>query len=135
MKSTTDVIQLIYAYLISQGVKATVGLTGGIYWLRRPKSSIKEDIVISAVAMNAEQVQEGVFNINIHVPNLPLATDDTQPNFARLDAIAAVLVPLLREVRINDWFFYIDEPATPVPDGNGWFCNIRIKFYTLRNVA
>lgn len=131
MKTTLSAVKTIYQYLQSNGVKASTGITGGVYWLNRPKSSTKEDIVVNAVALNGEQVQEGVFNVNVHVPNLVLATDDTQPNFSRMDAIANVLVPLLNDVRQADWFFYIDEPATPVPDGNNWFVNIRIRFYTL----
>jgi hypothetical protein len=134
MGTTTAIsaVRTIYNHLITRGAKAATSITGEVYWLSRPKNSDKEDIVIGALAMNADQAQEGVFNVNIHVPNLQLGQDNTQPNFTRLEAISAILVPMLADVWGYDWNFDLDEPATPVPDGDSWFCNIRIRFWTLR---
>ena len=133
MATTISAIRTIHKHLLDKGAKAKTSITGNIYWLNRPKNSTKEDIVVGSLAMNNEQLQEGVFNVNIHVPNLVLTGDDTQPNFNRFDQIANILVPMLSDVWGTDWNFSVDDPASVVPDGNNWFCNIRIRFYSLRN--
>lgn len=133
MKTSIKAIKVIFNHLVSAGAKATTGINGGIYWLLRPKDSTKEDIVIMPLAMNGEELQEGVFNVNIHVSNLPLTNDDTQPDFTRFEAISSKLIPILNDVWGTDYNFKIEEPATPIPDGKNWFCNIRVRYWTLRN--
>jgi len=133
MKTTISATRTIYQYLVSKNTKSVTGISGGIYWLIRPKNSTKEDIVIVPLVMNGEELQEGVFNVNIHAPNLPLSNDDTQPDFTRFEAISSKLVPLLSDVWEADYNFKIEEPATPVPDGKNWFCNIRVRYWTIRN--
>lgn len=132
MKTTISAIRTVYNYLVSIDTKGLTGITGKVYWLNQPKNSTKEDIVVRSVAMNAEAMQEGVVNVNIHMPNLVLNNDDTQPNFVRFETIAAVLVETLADVWGTDYNFHIEEPGTIVPDGDRWFCNIRLRFYTIR---
>lgn len=133
MKTAITAVQTVYDHLVQANAKAATGITGGIWLLRRPKNSAKEDIVVNVITMNADPMQEGVLNVNIHVPNLVLATDDTQPDIERMDKIATALIPKLADIWGPDWNFRIEEPATPVPDGNNWFMNIRIRYWGLRN--
>jgi hypothetical protein len=122
---------IIAKHLISSGVKAAVSLTGGIYELSRPKDSVKEDIVVGVLAMNAEQTQEGVFNVNIHVPNVVLSSDSTQPNTARFRVILDKCMEVLNDVRGYDYSFTVSTPGIPYRDGDKWFVNIRVEWMAL----
>jgi hypothetical protein len=133
MKSTLHVIRIIYNYLISIGIKQLTGITGNVYWLQRPKNSLLEDIVINSVAFNGSAMQSGVFNINIHVPNIGLQTDNSQPDFARMEQIAAIIINMIANVYGADWNFTVEEPGTPIPDATNWFCNIRVRYWTVRD--
>lgn len=124
--------QEIFLRLIESGVKNNSVLTGGIFKNRRPKDSTKEDIVIRALAMNADQVQEGLINVNIHVPNLKLTNDSTQPNEDRLIMITDKVVAALKDYRGYDYWFTIKVPGIPYPDDNNWFSNIQVEFTTKR---
>lgn len=68
MKTSTEIIDLIYQYLEASPLKAE--LSGGIYPLQRPENSGKEDLVIGTLTLGEGPVQIGVFNLNLHVPNI-----------------------------------------------------------------
>jgi len=123
--------QAIFNRLIAANVINTSSLTGGIFKNRRPKDSLKEDIVVRVFIMNAEQVQEGVINVNIHVPNLNLTNDSTQPDEDRLSSITDIVVAALKDYRGYDFWFTIKVPGIPYPDDNNWFSNIQVEFTTL----
>jgi hypothetical protein len=123
---------IIFLRLVQTGVKAAVNLTGAIYELNRPKDSVKEDIVVGTLAMNAEQVQEGVFNVNIHVPNLNLTNDSTQPNTTRFRVITNKCMEVLQNVTGFDYSFDVSTPGIPYRDGSNWFVNIRVNWISLR---
>lgn len=124
---------VIFQRLVQTGVKAAVSLTGAIYELNRPLNSLKEDIVVGTLAMNADQVQEGVFNVNIHVPNLGLTNDSTQPNTPRFRVILDKCIEVLKGVYGFDYSFDVSTPGIPYRDGNNWFVNIRVEWTSLRN--
>jgi len=125
--------EAIFNRLINQGVKALSALSGAIYKQNRPKDSKLEDIVVRTLTMNADQVQEGIINVNIHVPNQNLVNDDTQPNLVRFDIITSIVVSTLSDYSGYDYWFDIDSPGVPERDGINWFVNVRIKFFSLRN--
>lgn len=133
MKTSFTATRTVFKALASANTREALNLTGKVYWLVRPKNSNKEDIVVLPLAMNAEVLQEGIVNVNIHVPNLVLADDDTQPNFERFEMIANHITSTLKDVWGTDYNFKIDDAATPIPDGKNWFCNIRIRYWTLNN--
>jgi len=124
--------EIIFKRLVQTGVKAAVSLTGGVYELNRLKDSVKEDIVVGVLAMNAEQVQEGVFNVNIHVPNIALQNDSTQPNTARFRVILDKCMEVLQNVNGLDYSFDVSTPGIPYRDGANWFVNIRVQWISLR---
>jgi hypothetical protein len=124
---------VIFQRLVQTGVKAAVGLTGAIYELNRPFNSLKEDIVVGTLAMNADQIQEGVFNVNIHVPNLALTNDSTQPNTPRFRVILDKCMEVLKDVYGFDYSFDVSTPGIPYRDGDNWFVNIRVEWISLRN--
>jgi hypothetical protein len=123
--------ETIFQRMLQSGVKSTSAITGGIFKNRRPKDSQKEDIVVRTLAMNSEQVQEGLINVNIHLPNLLLSNDSTQPNEARFNQITELVLAALRDYRGFDYWFTIKVPGLLYPDGNNWFSNIQVEFTSL----
>lgn len=130
--TSQEAAEVVRQRLVSGGLKATVGLTGSIYPLNRPLNSAKEDVVVSTLALNADQMQEGVVNVNVHVPNLKIDGDITQPNLPRFETIVEAALDLLDDNWITDCNYSIEEPGTVQRDGNNWFCNIRLRFYAPR---
>ena len=131
MKTALTAQETIFQRLIQSGVKNTSAITGGIFKNRRPKDSQKEDIVVRALTMNAEQIQEGVINVNIHVPNLKLSSDSTQPDETRFKAITEIVLAALNDYRGFDYWFTIKVPGLLYPDGDNWFSNIQVEFTSL----
>lgn len=123
--------------LVSAGVAGSVGLTGDIRIGLRSQGSTKEDVVISSLALTDGQIQEGVFNVNIHVPNLvgqqannPMQVDNTQPNLDRMEQIAQACVQALNETYLFDSLIDLDGTGLVVRDGTGWFLNICVHYYS-----
>jgi len=131
MKTALTAQEAIFQRLVQSGVKNTAALTGGIFKNRRPKDSQKDDIVVRALTMNAEQVQEGVINVNIHVPNLKLSTDSTQPDETRFKAVTDIVLAALNDYRGFDYWFTIKVPGLLYQDGDNWFSNIQVEFTSL----
>lgn len=112
--------------------EADITLTGNIYMTNRPVNSDKEDIVIRTLAMNADTMQEGVINVNIHVPNLQLVQDNTQPDRLRLDAIGNECMAVLDDHWGDAFNFTLDAPGRIEGNGKDWFMNIRVRYYSIR---
>lgn len=100
----------------------------------RPKDSLREDIVVGVLTMSAEQVQEGVFNVNIHVPNLKLKNDSTQPDIERFKVITAAVVAALGNFYGFDYNFDVSTTGIPYRDGTDWFVNVRVIYTSLRTI-
>lgn len=125
-KATMDVFHVL------KGVKAATGMTGSVYPLNRPVNSEKEDIVIKTLALNAEQEQEGVINVNIHVPNLVLEGDNTQPNRSRFNEIGNACIDALDYYVGASFSLKIEEPGLIMQDKDKWFMNIRVRYESVR---
>lgn len=130
-----DAIDIIWQKLHA----SSIAVSGGIYKLSRPLNSAKEDIVVNSITLNADQLQEGVLNVNIHVPNLTLeiggVTDNSQPNFSRLKALTDTVVGILIDQWADDgsYNFSVQQPGNPIaePDINQHYSNIRIEFFSV----
>lgn len=86
--------------LLNQGNIRSI-ISGLVYKDRRPSGSVKEDIVINALPMSNEFLQDGVFNVNCYVPMLSVNSNGTTqnlPNTPREDAITQAVYPLLENV-------------------------------------
>lgn len=132
MTTTFTVIDAVYSRLVAFGIQQQV--SGDIYKLRRPKGSVKEDVVVNGLPINAAQVQTGLVNVNIHVPNPVLefstGTDDSHPDFVRLGALVGWATEVLREW-YEDGVAYEVENQGLIQDEatGGWYANIRIRVY------
>lgn len=123
----------VFNRLITSGVKGDSLLSGMVYLKSRPKDSKLEDIVVRVLTMGADQVQEGVVNVNIHAPNLLLANDSTQPDNLRLEFITDKVVAVLSDYTGFDYKFDVKIPGVPYrDDGLDWFVNVQVEFWSLR---
>lgn len=114
-------------------------LTGEIKILNRKLNSEKEDIIINTIIAGADQVTEGYFNINIHIPNLknqpsgiPNTVDNTQPNIPRMESIGAVIMEVIDGFRGFDFSLNLDSSGEVIPDGKNWYYNIVVQYIYLR---
>lgn len=112
MRTTFDLEQILYDRLKNGDLVAEI--TGGLYKRQRVPASELEDVVIISLPINADQIQEGIVNINIHVPNIEVTangvTNPDQPDTARLMELAD-----LAKLELDDVY----EPTT------GYFFNIQ----------
>ncbi|MBF9252485.1 hypothetical protein I2I11_04195 [Pontibacter sp. 172403-2] len=111
-------------------------ISGSIWQHQRPANSRNEDVVINSLALTNQQLQQGVVNVNIHVPNLKLnldgATDNTMPDLARMYEIEQAIYPILEACWKDSFHTDIDEPGQPYQDGANWYLNIRVNYYSLQ---
>jgi len=126
MKSALDAVDIIYQVVASSPLKTAIN--GTVNKLKRPTGSTKEDIVINSIVLGDTNFQEGVFNVNIYVPNLSIQKSSL-PNTARLRELALLAMPLLQEVSGDDYIFWIaSQSIFEETDINYHFLNTRIEF-------
>ncbi len=107
--------------------------SGGVYKHQRPLNSEREDIVVNSLAMGREKgIQQGVLNVNVHIPNLLFSNngDNTQPNHARILYLTKAIETLIEEVYGDDYNFHIDQDNIFQEDKSS-YNNIRVTFYSL----
>lgn len=132
--TTFDVVDIVYARL-KNGVLAAA-INGGVYKEQRPVNSQKEDVVVNSLPINNLDMQTGVVNVNIHVPNLNVVvngtTDPEQPNWARLKPLAALGVIDLTDVWAEDYNFNIQQQVFIKDDEyKDHYINIRLDFFSI----
>lgn len=102
-------------------------LDGGIFRFNRPLNSGKRDIVISIPEYNAGQFNTGYIDVNVHVPNLKLSNDQTNPDLRSMEVIVDAVLPRLRSV--EGFELDVRIPGIPIRDTHdSWYCNIRVGF-------
>ncbi len=136
MKTGLDMVQEMFNYLNVPDITSVI--TGELYMLVRPQNSNVEDIVINALALTGSQLQQGVINVNIHVPNLSVKIngkpDQTQPDLDRLQKIAKLVVEKLKDYNGDDHRFSAQTGGIPYKDeDNTHFFNIRVNYYAFQN--
>lgn len=108
---------------------------------QRPLNSILEDVVINSLGLNREDVQEGVLNVNIFVPNLNLpsnAADKSQPDTARLTYLLNLANTALGEGEeiwesTGNYCFRLQQDNLFQDENNQHYLNLRVEFYSLNN--
>lgn len=116
------------------GSVADLGVSGEVRTMTRRFQSKLEDVIVSPLVFDAEQVQRGVFLINIHVPNLlnqqggGSGVDNTQPNMVRFEEIASIIRAKVDETESISLL----TPGELIPDGQNWFYSIQVKVIYLR---
>lgn len=129
MKTSTEIIDQLYSYLKDSPIKAE--LSGDIYPLQRPESSDKEDLVIGTLTLGDGDVQIGVFNLNLHVPNISVkigGKEQTQPDRRRMRVLSKLLTELFSEQFFEDCSAWITNIAEiKEPSLNEWYVNHRLE--------
>lgn len=133
-KTSLDVVNILVSYIKNKSTfwsdaKKPNGL---VYKLQRPDDSVKEDIVVNSLPLNRRQLQEGVLNVNVFVPNLvfPNPLDKNQPDTARLTYLINLFNAHFEEFdgENGNYTFKIQQDNTLTDTNNQHYINFRIEF-------
>jgi hypothetical protein len=128
MRTQFDAINILYAKINTSPLK--VAVNGAIYKLKRPTSA-KEDIVINSIVLGSSNFQEGVFNVNIYVPNITVS-GASLPNTARLNELETLGNSLFEHVTTQDYSIYKESTSLfEEVSINQHYINFRINFKSL----
>jgi hypothetical protein len=140
MKTTFDLVTIVWQKLEATASLTTdplTKLTGGIY-KTRPTGSTKEDIEINSLGIPNDQLQRGIVNVNIFVPNIPVSVngiqDLKQPNYPRLKVLTDLAIATLKDVWAGDYTFDVQQQnLIPVDDEQAaeTYSNIRLEFINI----
>jgi hypothetical protein len=137
-KTSLDVENILYSEvknsLLITGPKK---ITGGLYKSKRPINSTKEDVVINSLPLNRKQLQEGLLNMNVYVPNLEVTQggviDKSLPDTARLTELAAIASLVVGDINAadGDYSFILQQDNVFEDTNNQHYINLRIEFTSI----
>lgn len=129
--SSAQVINKLYTLLATSSLKAAV--SGNLYKSGlRPLNRVAEDIVINFVSGTADQIQEGVANVNVFVPDIDSGAGSLVCDTARCRALEAAANTWIDSLTDSDGYrFELDSMIETMQyeDDKQHFLNIRLKFY------
>lgn len=130
MKTTYKVVEILIGHLVAIGIESEID--GDIYRVR-PMNSKQSDIVVNALPIDNEQLQSGILNVNIHVPNLVVnvnsVQDNSQPDTEKMEAITEKVIAAIDEVWDADYSFHVQQQMVfEEPAFNEHYSNIRVEF-------
>lgn len=137
MKIPTEIVNDLYQFIKESSLEQALKSGGGVYKLKRPTASTKEDVVINCLPVPNTQLQTTLANVNLHVPDLSIPQNGTvtlMPDTKRLDELAAIAWELLQENYENDDYHWeLQQMSNPIEDevAGSHYINIRIEFYSL----
>lgn len=134
MMTTLDLVDIVWQKLNTSPLKTAI--TGGLYKHRRPAGSQNEDVVINSLPINNVQLQTGIANVNIHVPNLTIEVngvqDSKQPNSQRLKELAEMAIEALSDVWADDYNYDVQQQMLLEDEEAGdHYINLRIEFFNI----
>lgn len=136
MRTNYDAAGIIWKVLNSD---LSGHISGGVYKFNRPFDSEKEDVVLTALPITAnDSLQECVINVNCYAPNLKVKikgkVDDTIADSVRLAQITQLVFALLHDVSQEGCYFFVSGQAILTNEtGNEHYSNIRITFLFVGN--
>lgn len=129
--SSAQIVNKLYTILSASSLKAAV--TGNLYKSGlRPLNRVAEDIVINFVSGTAGQIQEGVANVNVFVPDLDSGSGSLVCNTARCRELESAANTWVDGLSDSDGYrFELDSMIETMQyeDDKQHFLNIRLKFY------
>ena len=137
MKSASQVLNDLYkvvqSSLLATSVKGNVYKEG-----TRPLNSLTEDIVINFVSGTASQIQTGIVNINVFVPDIDNGSGNMVCNVSRcrdIEGIATAWIETMLDdelysLNLESYRFALDEMMRTMryEDNKQHLVNIRLKF-------
>lgn len=108
-------------------------LSGGVYSIKRPDNSSKEDVVVNTITISQEFLpQIGVSNINIHVPDISGNIGGVQtnmPNVLRLKSLSEIALNAIRSANIKGLSISVEfQTIIEEPEIKQHYSNIRISW-------
>lgn len=100
MKTDEDIKQEVWEFVLSTPLSDEV--TGVIKRDRRPIGSTREDVIISILANENGQIQQGTVNVNIYVKDKP-AGREKDPDHERLKTLARMSAEIFKVFRGNSY--------------------------------
>ncbi|OLY92507.1 hypothetical protein SAMN05444008_102373 [Cnuella takakiae] len=134
MKTTLHFVDKAYERVKASQLAQVV--SGSVFKYQKPKGWAGEAVVINSLPVSAEQVQTGLININVFVPDLKLTIGaqgpELQPNTARLSELADMAVETLKSW-YQDGTDYSIEAQSLIKDdeGDNHYINFRVRVYAL----
>lgn len=125
MKTDIDIIDSLYLLLNVTDVKAAI--TGKVCKFRRPINSGKVDIVINCLPATNTQLQIVFANVNIHVPNLKLKSDSTQPDAAKLRTLTNLVLSKIQDQFPDYGVRVVHTKTYPEDEINEHYSNIKLE--------
>lgn len=130
-KIAIEAVSDVYKIVKNSSLFAELG--GRVYAFERPRDTVGEAIVINALPMTSESLQECVLNLNIFVPNMQLMIagklDDSQPNLARIAFLSKMVYPLFDDYWADGFSIWIEQEYmlgnSPI---NEHYNNFRLSF-------
>lgn len=127
-----DTDDILYE-ILSSSKKLESSISGGIYVQgERPDDSGKEDIAINTIALTHGVPQNGVSNVNIHVPDLKLKIKGKEQRKAdreRLRTLTNLVIDTLTNAQVKGLTFWVtNELVIKEPSINEHYNNIRISW-------
>lgn len=103
------------------------GFAGRVYLYERPKGVSGEYIVVNHLPFkHVREVEEGIVNVNVHVPRLHSNVPDSE----RLSLLASHIVELFdpRGTCLNEACFQFYADSRPIEENDGtYFINLQFK--------
>jgi hypothetical protein len=126
-----EAVNILYSYLSSTLMTLPNKPAGVLRRYRRPLNSVSEDVVVNSLPLSHGKLQKAILNVNIHVPNLDLSTDKTQPNAKRLQELAMLATDLLDKVTGNGYRLQVEQENIFEDTNNSHYVNLRVAFQHL----
>ncbi|MEO6610745.1 MAG: hypothetical protein ABIT05_01390 [Chitinophagaceae bacterium] len=135
MKTTLDLIDILWTLINGSALKTALVSGGGIYKHERPLNSNNEDVVINSLPIINQDLQVAICNVNIHVPDKTINVTGGQQIVAdhvRLKALSTVAVGVLDKNWGDDYNFSVQQQTVMADETPGsHFINIRIEFFNI----
>lgn len=121
-----DLYPVVKASALASAVKGSVYMSG-----TRPLNALAEDIVINFLSGTALQIQDGIVNINVFVPNIDDVSGSKVCDAKRCCEIETIAGGWIESIEDFDGYrLTLDEMIRTMPyeDKKQHFVNIRLKF-------
>jgi len=128
MKTAFDIVQDVRSLInVSELLNQ---IDGQIYPFVKPSNSTKQDITVSVLSANNEQIQEATVNIRIHSPNL----NGSLPDSEHYDKISKIICTLT-DAQYREFFHTeVFEPGRVYRDENGkHVCLVQLDYYSIQS--
>lgn len=137
--TSIEVLNLLHQHIVNSVLLTDPNMPNGVFEkYERPLNSSSEDIIIGGLANVRGDIDEGVLNMNIYVPNLVLQdlNDKGHPDSARILVLSKLgKTAFLDGEEIWDdtgtYCFKYQQDNVFKDENNQYYINFRIEFYSI----